>query len=193
MTSSRPDKAALRRSALARRDALTLEERRRQGEALSARVLVLEPDWPSGPVSAFWPIRSEFDPRPVMAELAARGRDLALPRVEKPVLSFRHYRVGDALVSGGFGLSEPGPEVPLLRPRVMLVPLAAFDRRCHRIGYGAGFYDRAIAAFSLTGEPPLTIGVAFSVQEVDAVPDEWHDRVLDAIVTERETIRPSGT
>jgi 5-formyltetrahydrofolate cyclo-ligase len=187
---SPPDKAALRRGALARRDELTPEVRNRLGGALSARILSLEPDWPEGPVSAFWPIRSEYDPRPLMADLAARGRALALPRVEKPVLSFRRYAVGDALVSGGFGLSEPGPGVPLLRPRVMLVPLAAFDRRCHRIGYGAGFYDRAIADFSASGEPPLTIGVAFSVQEVDAVPDEWHDRVLDAIVTERETIRP---
>lgn len=187
---SPPDKPALRRAALARRDELTPEDRRRLGDALSARVLSLEPGWPEGPVSAFWPIRSEFDPRPLMADLAARGRALALPRVEKPVLSFRSYAMGDVLVSGGFGLSEPGPDAPLLRPRVMLVPLAAFDRRCHRIGYGAGFYDRAIAEFGASGEPPLTIGVAFCVQEVDAVPDEWHDRVLDAIVTERETIRP---
>jgi 5-formyltetrahydrofolate cyclo-ligase len=186
------DKAALRRDALARRDALPPAERIRLGEELAARVLDLEPAWPEGPVSAFWPIRSEFDPRPLMKSLAARGRTLALPRVEKPVLSFRRYAEGDALVSGGFGLSEPGPDAPLLRPRVMLVPLAAFDRRRHRIGYGAGFYDRAIAGFSEAGEPPVTIGVAFSVQEVEAVPDEWHDRVLDAIVTERETIRPGG-
>lgn len=186
------DKAALRREALARRDALAPEERERRGEALAARVLTLEHGWPAGPVSAFWPIRSEFDPRPLMAALARRGRELALPRVEKPMLSFRRYTDGDELVSGGFGLSEPGPGMPLLRPRVMLVPLAAFDRRRHRIGYGAGFYDRAIADFCATGEPPLTIGVAFSVQEVDAVPDEWHDRVLDVIVTERETIRPEG-
>jgi 5-formyltetrahydrofolate cyclo-ligase len=69
--------------------------------------------------------------------------------------------------------------------------LAVFDRRCHRIGYGAGYYDRTISRLEKLGRL-LTIGIAFSIQEVDQVPDEPHDRALDMIVTEREIITRSN-
>ena len=66
----------------------------------------------------------------------------------------------------------------------MLVPLAAFDRRGHRIGYGAGHYDRAIAKLHDKGMRPRLIGVAFDCQEVPLVPDEWHDVMLSDVLTE---------
>ena len=99
--------------------------------------------------------------------------------------------MSDALIEGPFGLSEPAATSPEVSPRALLVPLAAFDRRGHRIGYGAGYYDRAIARLSAIG-PLFTIGVAFSVQEIERVPDEPHDRALDVIVTETETILING-
>jgi 5-formyltetrahydrofolate cyclo-ligase len=66
----------------------------------------------------------------------------------------------------------------------MLVPLAAFDRRGHRIGYGGGYYDRAIARLHQKGLQPTLIGIAFDCQEVASVPDEPHDVRLDAVLTE---------
>jgi 5-formyltetrahydrofolate cyclo-ligase len=67
---------------------------------------------------------------------------------------------------------------------VMLVPLAAFDIRGHRIGYGAGYYDRAIAGLMEKNMRPRLIGIAFDCQEVAGVPDEPHDVQLDAMLTE---------
>ncbi|WP_099903585.1 5-formyltetrahydrofolate cyclo-ligase, partial [Methylobacterium frigidaeris] len=98
---------------------------------------------------------------------------------------------GDTLAAGGFGLSEPGPDAPVVDPRVLLVPLAAFDRRGHRIGYGKGYYDRALARLDAQG-PVLAIGIAFSAQETPRVPDSPHDRPLDGIVTEAGLIDPTG-
>jgi 5-formyltetrahydrofolate cyclo-ligase len=72
----------------------------------------------------------------------------------------------------------------VLDPTLMLVPLAAFDRRGHRIGYGAGHYDRAIARLHAKGLKPALIGIAFDCQEVGTVPNEPHDVRLDAILTE---------
>ncbi len=74
---------------------------------------------------------------------------------------------------------------------MLLVPLAAFDRRGHRIGYGKGYYDRALARLDAR-EPALAIGVAFAVQEIPFVPDGPHDRPLDGIVTEAGLIHPTG-
>ena len=76
----------------------------------------------------------------------------------------------------------PGPQAAELRPQVLLMPLAAFDGRGNRIGYGKGHYDRAIAALEKVS-PVVCIGLAFDVQEVGEVPAEAHDRRLDALLT----------
>lgn len=177
------DKAALRRLALARRDALDPVIRREASERTARHVLDVLAASPITVVSGFLPIRSEIDPRPAMTALAARGHRLALPCVTPDGLVFRLWRPDDPLRKAGFGLLEPEADAPAVDPVIMLVPLAAFDRRGHRIGYGAGHYDRAIGRLSASGTP-LTIGLAFAAQEVDAVPDEPHDRPLDAVVTE---------
>lgn len=134
-------------------------------------------------VGAFWPIRSEVDPRPLIEGLFARGQRVALPKVTPDGLVFREWRAGEALVRGGFGLSEPDDTLPPLDPTALIVPLAAYDTRGHRIGYGRGYYDQAIARLSQNG-PVLTIGVAFSVQAVAEVPAEAHDQPLDHLITE---------
>jgi 5-formyltetrahydrofolate cyclo-ligase len=185
------EKAALRAEALARRDALAPDYREAAARRITDTVLALRHRFPAGPVSAFWPIRSEIDTRPLMEFLARTGAVIALPIVEKPRLTFRRWRPGETLRSAGFGLSEPHDHAPALVPATMLVPLAAFDRCCHRIGYGAGFYDRAIAEISAIAVP-LTIGLAFAVQEVARVPADWHDRALDLVVTEDGVIKRAG-
>ena len=134
-------------------------------------------------VSAYWPIRSEIDPRPLIELLFARGQRVVLPKVTPDGLVFREWHEGEELVAGGLGLSEPRDDLPPLDPTAMIVPLAAFDRRGHRIGYGAGYYDRAIDRLSRSN-PPLTIGFAFETQEIAEVPAEPHDCPLDHIVTE---------
>ncbi|MEE7458451.1 5-formyltetrahydrofolate cyclo-ligase [Methylorubrum populi] len=176
-------KARLRGEALARRDALSPEERA-AGSLRAAQTIAALPELARAPlVGAFWPIRSEIDPRPLIERLFARGQRVALPKVTKQGLVFREWRAGEELVTGGFGLSEPRDDLPPLDPTALIVPLAAFDRAGQRIGYGAGYYDQAIERLSKNG-PVLTVGIAFSVQEIERVPAEPHDRPLDHLVTE---------
>jgi 5-formyltetrahydrofolate cyclo-ligase len=70
-------------------------------------------------------------------------------------------------------------------PDVLLVPLAAFDALGHRIGYGAGHYDRSLAQLRAK-KPVLAVGLAFSVQEIPAVPAAAHDARLDLVLTEQD-------
>ena len=176
-------KADLRGAALARRDALDNELRREGSARIAEHVAAIAALARAEIVGAFWPIRSEVDPRPLIRHLFDRGQRVALPKVTPAGLVFREWKAGEALVSGSFGLSEPRDDLPPLDPTALIVPLAAFDRRGHRIGYGRGYYDEAIARLSLNG-PVLTIGVAFSVQEIDDVPAESHDQPVDHLVTE---------
>jgi 5-formyltetrahydrofolate cyclo-ligase len=182
-------KQALRAEAFGRRDALDREWRRSAAQAIAAHALDAAELRDVQPVGAYWPIRSEVDPRPLMEALLARRQSVALSQIRHPHLSWREWRPGDVLVHGGFGVSEPGPDAPEVFPRALLVPLAAFDKGGGRLGYGKGHFDRSIAELS-SHHPVIAIGLAYSIQEIDEVPREPHDRRLDLIVTEAGLIRP---
>jgi 5-formyltetrahydrofolate cyclo-ligase len=185
-------KAALRREATARRDSLPADAREAAANTIAARKFPLRII--SGTiVSGFMPLKSEIDPLPLMRKLVEAGAKLALPVVAgrgKPLI-MRAWRWGDPLAAGVFGLREPKPEAAEVEPDILLVPLLAFDRAGHRVGYGAGYYDRTIAR--LRARKTVTaIGVAFSVQEVPAIPKTPRDERLDLVLTEREIIAIEG-
>jgi len=84
---------------------------------------------------------------------------------------------------GPLGILEPSPAAAEIIPDIMLVPLAAFDRLGHRIGYGAGHYDYTLA--HLRNVKPITaIGLGFAAQQIEAVPALQHDVALDFVLTE---------
>ncbi|MTD99779.1 5-formyltetrahydrofolate cyclo-ligase [Paracoccus sp. YIM 132242] len=138
-------------------------------------------------LAGYWPMRGEPDPRPAMA---AHDGPVCLPVVPgKAVpLVFRRWD-GEALVPGPFGTSHPPDSQPVLRPDVLIVPLAGFDRGGNRIGYGGGYYDRTLQLLRETGDA-TAIGLAFAVQELPAIPADPFDQPLDLIVTDRGLIRP---
>lgn len=186
MSSGAPPKNELRVAALARRDALSVQERAGAALAIAARIPSLDVS-PSTIVAGYAPIRSEIDPVQLMQAFAARGATLAMPVISARNVSlvFRRWTPGDALVRGVFGISEPSATASEVVPDIVLVPLAAFDRAGHRIGYGAGYYDRTLAR--LRGEKTVTaIGLAFAVQEIPQVPALSHDVRLDYVLTEAD-------
>ena len=182
-------KDRMRRDAFARRDGLAKAWRQDAGERIAERLLDLAALTHVEPVGGYWPMRSEVDCRAILEGLAGRGQIVALSQIQHPELSWRAWGPGDALVHGGFGVREPGPDAAEVFPHALLVPLAAFDRHGNRLGYGKGHFDRSIAALATRG-PLLTIGLAYSVQEVESVPAEPHDRPLDMIATETGILRP---
>jgi 5-formyltetrahydrofolate cyclo-ligase len=184
MTSLKELKKHLRAEALGRRDALAAGWRIEAALAMAAHTDGIGVEAGSI-VSGFWPIRTEADIRPLMFALRDRGARLALPAIiDRETIVFRELVRGAPLVQMGFGTAGPGEEAEALDPALMLVPLAAFDARGHRIGYGAGHYDRAISRLHDKGMRPRLVGVAFDCQEVPAVPNEEHDVRLDAVLTE---------
>ena len=178
------EKATLRAVGLAARDALSDAERAAAALALAARGLPFAIA-PGVIVSGYSPIRSEIDPVPLMRALAERGARLALPAVmaRGKSLAFRAWSAGDRLMLGPLGILEPSPAAAEMIPDIMLVPLAAFDRAGHRIGYGAGHYDHTLA-HARKMKPIAAIGVAFAAQEIEAVPALPHDVALDYVLTE---------
>jgi 5-formyltetrahydrofolate cyclo-ligase len=181
-------KAALRREAMTRRDALPRELRVAAAETLAARAFPIAVP-PGTIVSGFMPLRSEINPLHLMRRLAERGARLALPVVAgrgKPLL-MRSFEFGAPLAKGVWGIREPMADAPEVAPDILIVPLLAFDRRGHRLGYGAGYYDMTLTA--LRAHKPVTaIGIAYAAQEIPEVPTTERDERLDFMLTEREAI-----
>ncbi len=179
-------KAELRAIALAKRDALSDEQRAAAAAAIAKRNLPFEIA-PGMIVSGYSPIRSEIDPAPLMRKLAEQGVKLALPAVmaRGKSLAFRAWSPDDRLMMGPLGILEPSPAAAEVVPDIMLVPLAAFDPLGHRIGYGAGHYDYTLA--HLRKMKAITaIGIGFAAQQIKAVPALPHDVALDYVLTEKK-------
>ncbi|TSJ60449.1 5-formyltetrahydrofolate cyclo-ligase [Starkeya sp. 3C] len=190
------DKASLRSEALARRAALHPDAREAAAEAAAANALAWLGDVRGEVVSVFTPIGTEIGTGPLIRRLREGGAAVALPVVVengKPLI-FRQWEAGVELVAskgpGRIVIPAPPETAPAVVPDVLVVPLAAFDARGNRLGYGAGFYDRTLAL--LRGAKRIeAVGYAFAVQELAAVPAEPHDERLDAIATDAGIVRPA--
>ena len=135
----------------------------------------------ASPVAAYVASGDEPDILPMLT-----GSTLALPYHGRrnETMEFRHWRPEEPLVKGPWGTRQPAETAPSACPALILCPLVGFDRRGGRLGQGGGHYDRFLAA-----NPHVPrIGVAWSVQEVDAVPMQPPDERLDAVLTEQEYI-----
>lgn len=194
MTDARPAtpdeaKAAARLRARALRDAHGDGETHAHASACVRRLIIDTVPLPPGVVGGYWPLGSELDVRPLLLHLMGLGWGGGLP-VSGPKgqpLTFLAWNADTPMREGRYGIREPDGTAEVF-PSVLLVPLLAFDRSGHRLGYGAGYYDRTIARLKGRGLV-LTVGVAFAAQEVDAVPTGPFDQRLDWIVTERAAFR----
>jgi 5-formyltetrahydrofolate cyclo-ligase len=181
-------KTLLRAAALARRDALPAADRQAAAEAIAARALPVAVA--AGIiVSGYSPMKTEISPLPLLRKLADAGAGLALPAIVsrgKPLI-MRAWTFAAPLTAGQWGILEPAADAAEVAPDILIVPLAAFDRRGHRIGYGAGYYDITLRGLRKM-KKIIAIGIGFAAQEIDKVPATTRDERLDLVLTERETI-----
>ncbi len=138
-------------------------------------------------VAAYWAVGSEISLTPLIDGLCAEGWAVALPVVVEhhAPLIFRHWQTGDPLVEGPLKTLQPDASSEKVMPDVVLTPLLAFDDQGYRLGQGGGFYDRTLELLKGRERGVLSIGVAFSAQQVASVPRDPHDQRLDMIVTEK--------
>lgn len=143
------------------------------------------------PLAGYMPMRTEIDPLPAMAaHAAADDTPVGVPVIIAPAtpLQFALWSPQAPMIAGEFGALIP-ERIEWMEPRVVIVPLVAFDRAGGRLGYGGGFYDRTLARLRAAG-PVTAIGFAWAAQEAGSLPLEPVDEALDMIVTEAEIIQP---
>ena len=148
-----------------------------------------------GIVAGYAPIRGEVDALKMLTALYQQGFEIALPIVRKDCenrLEFGVHHPDAELLEGYSGILEPLPERDVVLPRVLLVPLLGFNANCHRLGYGAGHYDRTLAYFKKIHHKVTTIGLAFEFQKNKDIIVEAHDQPLDYVVTEKHIYNRYG-
>jgi 5,10-methenyltetrahydrofolate synthetase len=146
--------------------------------ALRAHFMPPEPEL----VGAYWPYRREFNCLPVLRRIIAASGEVALPVVVGPrqPLEFRRWTPDTAMTPGALGIPQP-VDGPAVYPTTLLIPLVGFDAHGYRLGYGAGYYDRTLAALP---RRPVTWGVGFELGRLETIHPRDHDVPMDAIVTE---------
>ena len=188
-----PDKKAIRKSILSRREQLAPEERDAHSAAITERLLRLPEYRQASVVLGYMNFGTEFTSELWVAQVLADGRRLVLPKVNHHTNHLDLYRVDDPetqLASGLWGIREPIVERcerlnSLNEVEFALLPGVAFTRNGDRLGYGGGFYDKLLA--SMAHRPPL-VAAAFALQIVTDIPQEPTDIRVEWIITEQETI-----
>jgi 5-formyltetrahydrofolate cyclo-ligase len=192
VTAAPEDKIILRQKMLAKRLALSDAMRAQaasafQKEFMAAVATFLSPDQ----VLAFYqPMRHELDVTPLISQLAEDQKiRLALPALNaREALVFKSWEMNEPLHKGRFGQAEPDLNNPDVMPDIIITPLLAFDEKGHRLGYGKGHYDGAIARLKKS-KSILTVGAAYECQKLASLPAEAHDERLDMVITEQSVYR----
>jgi 5-formyltetrahydrofolate cyclo-ligase len=181
-------KAELRKRLRGVRGAMPAESRAARSAKIVARLEEHPAVRAARGVALFWPMlaRNEVDLRALDASLRARGARVAYPAIdpESRAMTFRFVDRAEELEERGGGFGEPAPGAPEAAPGdldVVVVPALAVDPRGHRLGYGAGYYDRTLPRFA---PPAIAIAVAYDFQLVAELPFDAHDVRVACVVTD---------
>ncbi|HKK23619.1 MAG TPA: 5-formyltetrahydrofolate cyclo-ligase [Pseudohaliea sp.] len=190
---ARTAKAAVRRRLRAARRELAPAARDAAARAVAAQAATL-PGWrPGARLAAYVAADGELDPAPLLAAAQAAGLAIYLPRIDgTKALTFHPWQPGDPLEPNRYGIGEPGSggALPAAGLDLLCLPLVAFAGDGTRLGMGAGYYDRTLAA----ARPALLVGLGYDCQAVATLPRDPWDVPLDGVLTEtgwrpsRETV-----
>lgn len=186
MTQQCISKADLRLMFLEQRIQL-LPEVRKSSAAAAFDLFFKNISVPSGAIVAgYWPICAELDDLPILRELLRRNHICALPHVVKDgkPLVFRAWDLSTPMTAGKFNIKEPASDSVVI-PDIIIVPMAVFDTRGHRIGYGKGFYDMTLEQ-AKKERSILAVGLSYESQSYNKLPAEKGDIKMDIIVTDKK-------
>lgn len=176
-------KDALRKQTLNRRAALTPEERSQKSWAAVQHLSQAPIFLASRTVAIYFPLKTELAIDSLLELATDHTRCYVAPRTLADKQMSFHQVASSSNLEQGFGTSmqpaETAPRVDLDQIDLFLVPLAACDQRGNRLGFGGGFYDRA-----LRGQRGFKLGVGFSLQLVPQIESEPHDVALDGFISE---------
>ncbi len=189
----KPTKEFLRKEIKEKRNRLSEREVQEKSKLIKETLFSL-PEFKSAHTITFYVSKKEdreVDTEEMIKGSLKIGKRVLIPVVDtlEKKLVFSELKRYEDLVPSTFGILEPLPELRKILPasatRLVVVPGVVFDLHGHRIGQGAGYYDRFLESLS---RYVIKIGLSFELQIVEELPKEDHDMKLDKIITEDRAI-----
>ena len=182
-------KKILREKLRARRQKLSKLEREQKAFEIACKISQLDA-WPKCVrIALYLTSDGEINPNHVAETARNCDKEVFLPIVKNDgLLEFALWQKEAAFEANRFGIQEPdqyAPRISVDQLGIICLPLVGWDRSGTRLGMGGGFYDKTL---STTKSKSCLVGLAFAMQECEAIPSEANDVPLDFIVTESEII-----
>ena len=180
----RREQSALRAIVEQRRRMMTPEEVAEQSARIIAQVEQMASFRNAQTVLLYYPIHNEVDLRPLLAKYEGQ-KTFLFPVTHRHSMEARSYDGEEMMRKGRLGVPEPQTETFKGVIDVILVPGVVFDKHCHRIGRGGGYYDKFLAKQLHA----VRIGVCYDFQlKKHDIPHLWKDRKMNRVVTPQQTI-----
>lgn len=189
------EKKEIRKKALQKREELSKNYRAQADDEIHKRLSSLEIYRQAKLIFSYVSYKSEVDTKKILEMALKDGKTVAVPKVleKNGIMEFYEIQSLQELEMGYQGIEEPNiadksPVNPekMQGAALMIMPGAAFDSQCNRIGYGGGFYDRYLNKYPKTMK---TIAICYEIQLVDNIPAEDLDVKPDMIITEQRIIK----
>ena len=190
------DKVALRRSLVQAR--LQMPHRQQSTHDLQSAMRIWLVGRADTVIGAYWPIKGEFDPLPVLHRWKEDGELLDEPQLRRiglPVIDphpksmrFHVWYPWCPIEKDAYGIPKP-KDTEVIEPTLLFVPCVGYGAGGYRLGYGGGFYDRTLAQLQ---PKPFTVGLGFAQGYIDCFEPEPHDQPLDAILNNYGAVWPVG-
>jgi len=133
-------------------------------------------------IGGYYPVNYEIDCLEILNFFEKKNYNISLPIIGKNnSMEFYKYSFKDELYLNKYGIPEPKKK-KIVHPDILFVPLVGFDDRLYRLGYGGGYYDRYLNKLDKI-KNFISIGLAFSFQKINRVPNDVFDKKLDMIIT----------
>ena len=137
-------------------------------------------------IGGYYPVNCEIDCLEILNFFEKKNYNISLPIIGKNnSMEFYKYSFKDELYLNKYGIPEPKKK-KIVHPDILFVPLVGFDDRLYRLGYGGGYYDRYLNKLEKI-KNFISIGLAFSFQKINRVPNDVFDKKLDMIITTNKT------
>ena len=139
-------------------------------------------------IGGYFPVKHEIDCIEILELLEKKKFKISLPKIKQNnEMEFYRWLKKDPMILNKYGIPET-ISTKIIYPDIIIVPIVAFDKYKYRIGYGGGYYDRYIEKIQKK-KKILTIGFAFSFQQIKKVPKNNYDKNLDIIITEKTVLK----
>lgn len=129
--------------------------------------------------------KNEVETFYLIQHLSEKGKKIFLPKLKNEDIFPSQFEGFEKMQQNRYGIMEPAKLSNITSFDVAVIPAVAFDKKCNRLGFGKGYYDKLLAKINFD----VCVGFAYELQVFDSIEIEPHDIPADVVITEENFYR----